>query len=150
MVNSLYAGVKLPESSFGAEVERKAFRMTTHLTTKQIAAYRAAARARRERERRELAQREERAWEPARRAAALLRQQFGATRVVALGSLSRSGCFTPWSDVDLAAWGIRPEDTFRAIGAVMDLGSEIEINLVDVNTCTPQLLAAIEQESVDL
>ncbi len=37
--------------------------------------------------------------------------------------------FTPWSDVDIAAWGIRPEDTFRAIGAVLDVDSEIEVNL---------------------
>ena len=126
--------------------------MTTALglTPEEMDAYRAAARRRQEQERRELAQREQRAWELARRAAVLLREQFGATRVRVFGSLANEGCFTPWSDVDVAAWGIRPEDTFRAIGAVMDIDAEIEVNLVDVNTCRPEFLVVIEQEGIEL
>lgn len=69
---------------------------------------------------------------PGPEATALLREKFGATRVVVFGSLVREGCFTPWSDVDVGAWGLRPEDTFRVIGTVQ-LDSEIEVNLVDVN-----------------
>lgn len=122
----------------------------TELTAEELEAYRAGARSRHERELRELAQREERAWELARRAATLLREQFRATRVAVFGSLVHPGFFTPWSDVDVAAWGIRLEDTFRAIGAVIDLDSEIEINLADVNACPAALLAAIERDSVDL
>ena len=126
--------------------------MTTALglTPEEMDTYRAAARRRQEQERRELAQREQRAWELARRAAALLREQFGATRVWVFGSLVKKGCFTPWSDVDVAAWGIRPEDTFRAIGAVMDIDAEIEVNLVDVNTCRPEFLVSIEREGIEL
>ncbi len=122
----------------------------TKLTAEELEVYRAAAQRRQEREKRELVQREVQAWESARRAAALLREQFGATRVVVFGSLVHRGFFTPWSDVDVAAWGIRLEDTFRAIGAVMDLDSAIEINLVDVNACPTALLTAIEREGVDL
>ena len=122
----------------------------TQPATEELAAYRAAARMRHERERRELAQRRERAEELARRAAILLREQFGATRVMLFGSLAHRGFFTRWSDVDLAAWGLRMEDTFRAIGAIMDLDAEIEINLVDVGACPPALLIAIEREGVDL
>lgn len=66
------------------------------------------------------------------------------------GSLLHESRFTEWSDVDIAAWGIAPDQTFRAIGTVMDLDSSFEINLVDVNTCTPSLLRAIEEEGVDL
>lgn len=126
--------------------------MTTvlELTPEEMAAYRIAARRRHEREQQELALREKRAWDLARRAAALLRQQFGATRVVVFGSLVHQGCFTPWSDVDIAAWGICPQDTFRAIGAVMDIDAEIEVNLVDVETCSSSLLATIEQEGMNL
>ena len=58
--------------------------------------------------------------------------------------------FTEWSDVDIAAWGIAPDQTFRAIGTVMDLDASIEINLVDVNTCTTSLRESIEAEAVDL
>ncbi len=126
--------------------------MTTalELTREEVAMYRAAAWRRHEREQQELAQREKRAWELARRSALLLRERFATTRVVVFGSLVCKGCFTPWSDVDIAAWGICPDDTFRAIGAVMDITSEIEINLVDVNTCSASLLEVIEREGVEL
>jgi len=126
--------------------------MTTalRLTPEEVATYQAAARLRHELEQRELTLKEKRAWELARRAAALLRERFGATRTMAFGSLVHKGCFTPWSDVDIAAWGIRPEDTFRAIGAVMDIDVEIEVNLVDVETCSASLLATIEREGVEL
>jgi predicted nucleotidyltransferase len=120
------------------------------VSPEEMAVYRAAARRRQERERQELAQLQERAWQTARRVAKLLKEQFGATRVVVFGSLVHRDCFTRWSDVDIAAWGIRPEDTFRAIGAVMDIDVGPEVNLVDVGACRPSLLAAIEQEGVEL
>ena len=122
----------------------------TELTSEQVAVYRAAALHRHEREQRELMLREERAWMLARRAAALVREQFDARRVALFGSLVHEGCFTPWSDVDIAVWGIHAEDTLRAIGAAMDLDGEIEVNLVDAATCSASLLATIEQEGVGL
>jgi predicted nucleotidyltransferase len=120
------------------------------LTQEEMETYRAAARRRQKQEQKELVQREKRAWELSRRAATLLREQFDATRVMVFGSLVHEGCFSPWSDVDIAAWGIRPEDTFRAIGAVMDIDAEIELNLVDVDTCSTSLLVAIEREGMEL
>ena len=94
--------------------------------------------------------RREKGWKLARKAAQLLRQQFHAERVAVFGSLLHESRFTQWSDVDIAAWGIPSDQTFRAIGAVMDLDSSVEINLVDVNTCSPTLLKAIEQDAVDV
>ena len=82
--------------------------------------------------------------------AAELLRSASVLEVVVFGSLVHKGCFTQWSDVDLAAWGLRPEDTFRAMGAVQDLDSEIIINLVDVETCSPSLLAVIKKEGVEL
>lgn len=89
-------------------------------------------------------------WELARKAAKILRERYHAKRVAVFGSLLHESRFTQWSDVDIAAWGIPPDQTFRAIGAVMDLDPSLEINLVDVNTCTSSLLKAIEQEAMDL
>ncbi|ETX04935.1 nucleotidyltransferase family protein [Candidatus Entotheonella palauensis] len=123
---------------------------TPGITPQEIAAYRATARQRQEREQRELIQRQERAWELAQRAASYLKTQYGADRVMVFGSLVRPGCFTPWSDVDIAAWGLSPKDTFRAIGAMMDLDTDIEINLVDIGTCRPELLIFIEREGIEL
>lgn len=92
----------------------------------------------------------DKAWELARKAAKVLREQYHAGRVAVFGSLLHETCFTEWSDLDIAAWGIPADQTFRAIGTVMDLDPSFPINLVDVNTCSPSLLKAIEQEAVDL
>jgi predicted nucleotidyltransferase len=124
--------------------------MTPPIIPDEMAVYQATARRRQEREHRALRLRQARAWELARRAAGLLKAQFGARRVVVFGSLVHAGCFTLWSDVDIAAWGLLPQDTFRAIGAVMDLDADIEVNLVDMGACRPTLLATIEREGVEL
>jgi hypothetical protein len=57
---------------------------------------------------------------------------------------------SPNGRIDIAAWVIAPDETFRAVGTVMDLDSSLEINLVDVNTYTSSLLKTIEEEAVDL
>jgi uncharacterized protein len=120
------------------------------LSPEETAGYRDAARRRHQVEQRALAAREQRAWALARRAAGVLREQFPVSRVAVFGSLVHPGCFTAWSDVDLAAWDLRPEDTFRAIGVAMDLDPEITVNLVDVATCPASLLRVIEREGVPL
>jgi predicted nucleotidyltransferase len=94
--------------------------------------------------------RREKGWKLARKAAQLLRTQFQAKRVAVFGSLLYATRFTRWSDIDIAVWGLPADQTFKAIGAVMDLDSSVELNLVDVNTCSPNLLKAIEQEAVDV
>jgi hypothetical protein len=52
--------------------------------------------------------------------------------------------------VDIAAGGISPEDTFRAIGAVMEVATDIDVNLVDVGVCRPSLLTIIEEEGMEI
>lgn len=120
------------------------------MTIEEMAEYRANALRRWEHEQQELAQREKKAWEIAGRVATLLKEQFGASKVVVFGSLVHKGCFTRWSDVDIAAWGISPEETFRAIGAVLGIDAHVEVNLVDMGACRPSLLAVIEREGVEL
>ena len=120
------------------------------LTDEELQAYQHAAKLREKGKKGGAAERERRAWALARHAAELLRERFGVSRVVVFGSLVHKGCFTQWSDVDLAAWGLRPEDTFRAMGAVQDLESELIFYLVDVETCSPSLLAVIKKEGVEL
>jgi predicted nucleotidyltransferase len=122
----------------------------SELTPQQAAAYRTAARQRWQREQQELQQRQARAWELAYCATDLLKTRFGASRVVVFGSLVRENCFTPWSDVDIAAWGISPKDTFQAIGALLELDPAIAVNLAPAESCRPALLAVIAQEGIEL
>jgi uncharacterized protein len=128
---------------------RQMTKTASGLNDREIEAYREAARRRRRQEEEALDRRVKEAWLLARRAADLLRGQFGASRVCVFGSLVQ-GVFTPWSDLDLVAWGIDPEQTFRAMGAVSDLGTDIQVNLVDAQTATPTLLKTIEKEGVVL
>lgn len=101
----------------------------------------------RERDRRTSAtrrQRREKAWEIARAAAALLKSRYHATRVIAFGSLTETDRFHPWSDVDLAVWGLAPGDYFEAVARVLDVGGEIKVDLIRAERCKPHLRAAIE------
>ncbi len=92
----------------------------------------------------------EQAWEVARLAARVLRERFDATRVVAFGSLAHRAWFTPWSDIDLAAWGISADRFCRAVASVTGLSPEFEIDLVDPEDCRPALQQVIEREGVEL
>jgi uncharacterized protein len=123
---------------------------TPAFTPSQLSQYRQTARHR-QAARSELVKiRMDAGWQVAHRAAKLLREEYHAKRVVVFGSLLSAVRFTPWSDVDIAVWGLEPDQTFRAIGTVMDLTSSLEINLVDVNTCSPGLLQTIEREGVEI
>jgi predicted nucleotidyltransferase len=124
--------------------------MTSQISAEQMQVYRRTARQRWLAEQAQLARRRERAWDLARQAAEMLRRDFAAVRVVIFGSLVHQDCFTEWSDVDLAAWGLDSKNWLKAMGAVQRLSDEIELNLVDVGSCSPELLAAIEREGEPL
>lgn len=120
------------------------------ISPEAMATYREGARRRHAAEQEALTARQERAWEIAREAAAELRRQFGVERVVVFGSLTHPGRFNAWSDIDLAVWGLRLDDTFRAIGVAMDIDREIQVNLVDMGACKPSIREVIEREGVPL
>ncbi len=124
--------------------------MALQIPAEQMEQYKRAARMRWQREQVQQETRRETAWQLARRAATLLKEEFNVERVVVFGSLVHSGRFSKWSDVDLAAWGLTSANWLRAIGAVRDLSGDIELNLVDVGCCSPELLAVIEREGVSL
>ncbi len=90
--------------------------------------------------------RRQKAWELAQQSAILLKEQFNAKKVVLFGSLLREDCFDLWSDIDIAAWDIAPQNTFLAMEMVRDLSQEIDINLVDIETCSQELRKVIETE----
>jgi len=52
--------------------------------------------------------------------------------------------------VDLVVEGIASQDFWRAWSALDTLGSEIEINLVDLEDASPALRLEIEREGVEL
>ena len=124
--------------------------MTPQISAQEMQEYKRTARQRWQAEQMQLAQRHERAWELARQASEMLKRDFAVARVVVFGSLIQEGRFTEWSDVDMAAWGLDSTNWLKAIGAVQRLSDKIELNLVDVGSCSPELLAVIEREGEPL
>lgn len=85
------------------------------------------------------------AWTAAREAARVLREEFGATRVIAFGSLAHGAWFGPRSDVDLGVEGVPPDDFWRAWCTLDRLGTGVAIDLIAIEAATAQLRAEIEQ-----
>ncbi len=98
----------------------------------------------------EIASRRRRAMSAARKAAKLLKEEFGATEVILFGSLARRVGFTGWSDIDLASRGIPSEKFLKAMDTVLYLSPEFKIDLVELETCPPHLLKNIEAEGKPL
>ena len=92
----------------------------------------------------------EQAREVARAAARLLREGFGATRIVAFGSLAHRAWFSLWSDIDLAAWGIPDDRFYRAVAAVTGVSPDFQVDLVDPEGCRLSVRRFIEREGIEL
>jgi uncharacterized protein len=99
-----------------------------------------------------VAKRRAHAWSVARAAADVLRNKYGATRIVVFGSLGRKTLFTPWSDIDLAVWGIKPELYLSAADAVMDMGLNlgIKVDLVEAENCSEAVYVDIELDGIEI
>jgi len=88
--------------------------------------------------------------ELAKKASFILRQRYGAKRVVVFGSLARTKGFSAWSDIDLAAWGIAPDKFFSAVAAVTGLSPDFKIDLVEPDTCREAIKSSILKHGVEI
>ncbi|MEZ4658475.1 MAG: nucleotidyltransferase domain-containing protein [Caldilineaceae bacterium] len=116
------------------------------LSPTALAAYRQSLHQRRRAEAEMLAERKARATQVAQKAAAMLKKRFGATKVVLFGSLAHGLWYSSTSDIDLAAWGIPPEDYFRAVAHLQDIAPEFSIDLVTMEECPAPLSEVIAAE----
>ena len=72
----------------------------------------------------------QRAWKTAHQIAAMLYQDFGATRVAVFGSLAERDWFTQLSDIDIVAWGMPQEAYWDAYGKVVYFDATFNIDFV--------------------
>lgn len=121
----------------------------THLTPEKLAVYQASARARQLQKRHQLVLRQQQGLQMAHQAARLLKEQFGAARVVLFGSLLDCDRMHSRSDVDLAVWGLHEQDYLQAVAQLLDL-SDFSVDLIEAEHAPPKLLKAIQASGVEL
>lgn len=120
------------------------------LSEKDMAVCRAGAERGWQEEQRLLSIRYERAWIFAHNAADMLKKKFEARQVAVFGSLVHKDLFHHRSDIDLAAWGIKENQYFRAVSCLMDLDSEISADLVRAEDASPTLQERIQAEGIEI
>lgn len=124
--------------------------MTAVLGPDAMARYRRAALAREGKVQRDAERRRQTAWDVARQAARLLYETYGATKVVAFGSLAHGVWFGMRSDIDLAVEGIPPETFWSAWCALDRLDPAIDIDLVAIESASGRLRDEIRLQGVAL
>ncbi len=85
-----------------------------------------------------------------RKATGLLREKYGATRVVLFGSLAHEAWFTPRSDIDMYAEGIPANAFFQAEIEIKRISQGFKVDLIDSKECSPELPGEIEREGIEL
>ncbi|RME46017.1 MAG: nucleotidyltransferase domain-containing protein [Chloroflexi bacterium] len=84
------------------------------------------------------------ALEAAEACSRLLKERFGARRVILFGSLAGQGPWHGGSDIDLAVEGLEPADFFPAYSACRDLVPRgLELDLIPLEDAYPEMRARI-------
>lgn len=113
-------------------------RTVGELTPAELEFYRQALR-KRKRVKRQAPERLKRARKVARKAAKILKEQFGVEKVVLFGSTVQPSLFHIRSDVDLAVWGLDEYKCFRAVGVLQSLNPEIGVDLIEFEFAAPNM-----------
>jgi predicted nucleotidyltransferase len=119
-----------------------------HISSENMAIYKATAQRRKEKEEKQLSERYHHAWEIARKGAELLKKQFKAKEVILFGSLIRKELFHRKSDVDLAVQGLDKKFYYRAVSRLLDLDADIQTDLVMIEDAVESLRKQIEKEGM--
>ena len=121
------------------------------LTAKEIESYRRAALlVKPEPTGRKIKTRRTRAWTVARKAARVLKTQFGVEKVMVFGSLLHPALFHGGSDVDLVVWGLIGREYYRAASVLLDIEPSISIDLIAFEDARPGLQEVILREGREL
>jgi predicted nucleotidyltransferase len=115
-----------------------------------MALYRATARRRAEQQRQVRAKRHQLAWQVARQASRILKEQFSAQQVILFGSLLQPDRFYERSDVDLAVRGLDESRYYRALARLLDIEPEIAVDLIELEFASERMLDNILSEGVEI
>ena len=113
-------------------------------TLEQIVSRVLAAREQRSQSLVQMQERQQQGLAVAHKCAQILKEEFGATRVVLFGSILKPEKMWWGSDIDLAVWGL-PEKDFLKAGAAIEWGHGFPVDLVEIQHAKPHIFKAIGQ-----
>jgi predicted nucleotidyltransferase len=90
-------------------------------------------------------ERQEQGLKIARQCAKILKEIFGAEKVVLFGSLLDHQQMSWRSDIDLAVWGLPEKDYFKAVGVLLDIAEDFSLDLIEAQHARSYILPAISQ-----
>lgn len=97
----------------------------------------------------QMAARKKEAYADAQRIARVLREKYGCTRIVGIGSTFTEKDFTEHSDIDLVVFGI-PADKYFSISAEIGHLTTFEVDLIPAEDARPLTRKLVEEEGVEL
>jgi len=97
----------------------------------------------------EMAARKKAAYADAQRLAQVLREKYGCTRIVGIGSTFNEKDFTEHSDIDLVVFGI-PAQKYFSISAAIGRLTSFEVDLIPAEDARPLTRKLVEEEGVEL
>lgn len=115
------------------------------VSPEEMAAYRQTMQLRDTEAQQQLQNRFHQAWNVAKQASDLLKQNFQAAKVFVFGSLVHQNWFSNTSDIDLAVAGLSAWDHLAAVAQLQDL-SAFKVDLIRLEACQPEFRSAIETE----
>jgi uncharacterized protein len=120
------------------------------ITPEDMATYRASARRQWAKRLQAIRSRRTQAHDVARQAATLLKDEYGADRVMLFGSLARDESISSHSDIDLAVWGLDEQIYYHVVSRLLNLDPSISIDLVRVEDAAVSFREMIDEEGIPL
>ena len=120
------------------------------LTPDEIAAYRRSVGLVKPKRQESVRARRMVAWRVARKAARILKAEFGVKKIMVFGSLLHPTLFHERSDVDLAVWGLSGRAYYRAVSVLLDIEPSISVDLIAFEDARPALQAVIVEDGQKL
>ena len=91
----------------------------------------------------------EKAWHITRKISAMLKNKYKAEKVIAFGSITTKS-FNDYSDIDIGVTGIPSDKFYKAVAETETLSNEFNIDLLDIEDCSPALKEKILHDGVNL
>ena len=91
-----------------------------------------------------------RAWEDAHRVAAVLYQDYGASKVAIFGSLTEQRRFTKYSDIDIIVWGVSYNKCLEALWQTDGLSDEFKIDIINFKSTNKAFRERILNQAIHI